>query len=276
MKTPILNALSPRSVLSIAVFVLAAGVFVAACTESAMVAPLDTTVEEDDAFGKAMELPASSEAEVFVIVEDPPKLIGGLTGLQKKIRYPSVECPDTIQGRIFLQFRVTADGAVDDVIVTRGFGDEYEACSREAVRAVQTLRFVPGVQAGKRVPVKMSLPVTFKSNNPEAVDPFDPGKIRRELENGTYEYTPQSWQTVSVGMVSGGILDRNGNQIANALVRLVEYPVSGIVRPNGQYFLRLPQGTWTVEIQTEGGTWQQTVTVQERRPIKLDLREPEK
>ncbi len=44
-------------------------------------------------------------------------------------------------------------------MVIRGIGG---GCDEEALRAVKEARFKPGRQRGKVVPVKMSLPITFK------------------------------------------------------------------------------------------------------------------
>ncbi len=99
------------------------------------------------------------EPEIFVIVEEPPQLIGGLAGLQAKIRYPEIAKKAGVEGRVFLQFVVDEQGNVSDAIVTRGIG---AGCDEEAIKAILQAKFTPGRQRGKAVKVKMSLPVTFK------------------------------------------------------------------------------------------------------------------
>lgn len=99
------------------------------------------------------------EPEIFVIVEQSPELIGGLAGLQKKIRYPEIAKKAGVEGRVYLQFVVDEQGNVHDPIVTRGIG---AGCDEEAVRAILGAKFKPGKQRGKAVKVKMSLPITFK------------------------------------------------------------------------------------------------------------------
>lgn len=100
-----------------------------------------------------------AEPEIFVIVEQMPDLIGGLGGLQKKLKYPEIAKKAGVEGRVFLQFVVDENGNVTDPIVTRGIG---AGCDEEAIRAVLTAKFTPGKQRGKAVRVKMSLPITFK------------------------------------------------------------------------------------------------------------------
>ena len=99
------------------------------------------------------------EPEIFVIVEQSPELIGGLPGLQKKIRYPEIAKKAGVEGRVYLQFVVDEQGNVHDPIVTRGIGG---GCDEEAIRAIREAKFKPGKQRGKAVKVKMSLPITFK------------------------------------------------------------------------------------------------------------------
>ena len=99
------------------------------------------------------------EPEIFVIVEQSPELIGGLPGLQKRIKYPEIAKKAGVEGRVYLQFVVDEQGNVHDPIVTRGIG---AGCDEEAIRAILDAKFKPGMQRGKAVKVKMSLPITFK------------------------------------------------------------------------------------------------------------------
>jgi protein TonB len=99
------------------------------------------------------------EQEIFMIVEDMPELIGGLAAIQSKIRYPEIAKKAGVEGRVFVQFVVGVNGEVLDPVVVRGIG---AGCDEEAIRAVSQAKFKPGRQRGKAVPVKMSLPITFK------------------------------------------------------------------------------------------------------------------
>jgi len=99
------------------------------------------------------------EPEIFVIVEQSPELIGGLPGLQKKIKYPEIAKKAGVEGRVFLQFVVDEQGNVHDPVVTRGIG---AGCDEEAIKAILQAKFKPGRQRNVAVKVKMSLPITFK------------------------------------------------------------------------------------------------------------------
>ena len=99
------------------------------------------------------------EPEIFVIVEEPPQLIGGIAGLQARIKYPEMAKKAGVEGRVFLQFIVDEKGNVTDAVVTRGIG---AGCDEEALRAIVLAKFTPGKQRGKAVKVKFSMSVVFK------------------------------------------------------------------------------------------------------------------
>lgn len=113
--------------------------------------PPPAPVEEEEA--------EEEEPEIFVIVEDMPELIGGLASIQSKIKYPEIAKKAGVEGRVIVQFVIDREGNVTDPQVVRGIGG---GCDEEAVRAVLQAKFKPGKQRGKPVPVRMSLPVTFK------------------------------------------------------------------------------------------------------------------
>ncbi len=99
------------------------------------------------------------EPEVFVVVEQMPEIIGGLGSIQQQIKYPEIARKAGVEGRVIVQFVVDEQGNVLDPTVVRGIG---AGCDEEALRVVRTAKFKPGMQRGKAVKVKMSLPITFK------------------------------------------------------------------------------------------------------------------
>ena len=124
---------------------------------------LDVSLELDQEIVNLPPPPSAEEEEeepeIFMIVEQMPELIGGLGSIQSKIKYPEIAKKAGVEGRVFVQFVVNTDGSVLDPVVVRGIG---AGCDEEAVRAVSQAKFKPGRQRGKPVPVKMSLPITFK------------------------------------------------------------------------------------------------------------------
>ena len=102
------------------------------------------------------------EEEIFVVVEQMPELKGGLAGLQKRVKYPELARRAGIEGRVIIQFVVNEQGQVTNPRVVRGIGG---GCDEEALRAVRTAKFSPGMQRGRPVRVQYSLPVVFKLAN---------------------------------------------------------------------------------------------------------------
>ena len=100
-----------------------------------------------------------AEPEIFVVVEQMPRLIGGLAGVQERIEYPEVARLAAIEGKVIVQFVVDEEGRVRDPVVLRGIGG---GCDEEAVRAVLQARFEPGRQRGKAVRVRYVVPIIFK------------------------------------------------------------------------------------------------------------------
>ncbi|MFN3597174.1 MAG: TonB family protein [Rubricoccaceae bacterium] len=95
---------------------------------------------------------------VFEVVEQAPRLIGGIEGLQASIRYPEEARAAGVQGTVFVQFVVDPTGTTTQVTVVRS---PNELLSAEAARAVSELRFEPGRHRGSPVPVRFTLPVRF-------------------------------------------------------------------------------------------------------------------
>jgi protein TonB len=101
----------------------------------------------------------SAEPEVFVVVERMPELIGGTNAVQQYIVYPEIARLAGIEGRVFVEFVIDEQGNVVNPRVVRGIGG---GCDEAALAAVKKIKFKPGMQRGKPVRVRYTLPVTFK------------------------------------------------------------------------------------------------------------------
>lgn len=98
------------------------------------------------------------EEDFFIAVEQMPELIGGMQGLQQKIHYPELAQRAHIEGRVYVQFIVTEKGEVEDPVVLRGIGG---GCDEEALRVIREAKFKPGMQRGRPVRVRYSIPLVF-------------------------------------------------------------------------------------------------------------------
>ena len=99
------------------------------------------------------------EEQVFVVVEKMPELRGGLSALMKHIKHPEIARKAGLEGRVYLQFIIDERGKVHNPIVVRGIGG---GCDEAAIDAIKKVSFSPGLQRGKPVKVKYSLPIMFK------------------------------------------------------------------------------------------------------------------
>jgi protein TonB len=102
------------------------------------------------------------EAEIFIVVEQMPEIIGGTERLYELLEYPDLAIKAGIEGLVVVQFVVERDGSVSDVAVMRSANDILD---RAAVEAVKQLKFTPGLQRDKPVRVRFALPVRFRFRN---------------------------------------------------------------------------------------------------------------
>jgi protein TonB len=125
---------------------------------------LDAELDLDDSF---MELPPppppandenNEEEEIFIVVEQMPELIGGLASLNKHITYPEMARRAQIEGRVIVEFIIDKEGNVNNPKIIRGIGG---GCDEVALSAVQKVKFKPGMQRGKPVLVRYSMPINF-------------------------------------------------------------------------------------------------------------------
>lgn len=107
---------------------------------------------------------SSSEQKVFDFAEQKPTYPGGRKALMNHIRsnieYPTEARKAGAQGQVVVQFVVDTDGNVGNIKVLKdvGYGTAEEA--RNLIRSLPK-KFKPGVQNGKKVPVRMTLPIDF-------------------------------------------------------------------------------------------------------------------
>ena len=103
------------------------------------------------------------DESVFEVVEQMPEFPGGYKALMKYIgqnmRYPEEAKKAGTQGRVVVQFLVNKNGAISDVSVLHSVDRLLDT---EAVRLVRSMpKWKPGMQKGKAVTVKYTIPMMF-------------------------------------------------------------------------------------------------------------------
>ncbi|MEM6843281.1 MAG: energy transducer TonB [Bacteroidota bacterium] len=125
-----------------------------------------TVIEEREFSLEAMEEPEEEKTdEIFVVVEQFPEPVGGMTAfyqyIQENMEYPSRARSMRVEGKVFVQFVVFPNGSIQDIEVIKGIG---AGCDEEALRVVKEspIEWIPGNQRGVPVKVRMVLPITFR------------------------------------------------------------------------------------------------------------------
>ncbi len=100
-------------------------------------------------------------------VDQPAAPVGGMAAfmqaLAANLAYPQEAQDAKLEGRVFVQFVVNKEGALQNAKVVRGFD---KACEDAALAALTSLeiQWTPAMKDGKKVNSQMILPVTFRLN----------------------------------------------------------------------------------------------------------------
>jgi TonB family protein len=103
------------------------------------------------------------EEEIFTVVEEPAMPIGGIASFYKylgeNMKYPAEARRFGVEGKVFVQFIIDRDGTIKDPKIIKGIGG---GCDEEVLRLIKAAsRWNPGVQKGKPVRQRYTLPVIF-------------------------------------------------------------------------------------------------------------------
>lgn len=103
-------------------------------------------------------------SKLFYVVEISPEPKGGLTAfkdyLEANLKYPHEAKTAGIEGKVFVQFWVNADGTLEKFTIAKGLREDMDA---EAIRLIKEgPPWKAGKQNGKLVKSSFVFPVTFK------------------------------------------------------------------------------------------------------------------
>lgn len=113
--------------------------------------------------GTAAPAPMPTDS-VYEVAEVMPEFPGGtkalLDSIAKNLKYPPKAINSRTEGRVILQFVIDKQGKVTDVQVMRGVTPELDQAAIDVVRSLPDWK--PGMQDGKPVNVKYTMPIVFK------------------------------------------------------------------------------------------------------------------
>ncbi|MDB8997728.1 M56 family metallopeptidase [Parabacteroides distasonis] len=176
--------------------------------------------------------------QVFTVVEKMPSFPGGDEELLKyiatNIKYPKESQDNGEQGRVICSFIVGRDGSVNNPEVLRGV---TPLLNEEAVRVINTMpRWNPGMQRGKAVAVKYTVPITFRLKSPveetkeetlTVVDvmPQYPGGDRELLKfiAQSIKYPTDAQEAGVQGrVICSFVVDKKGNIVEPKIIRGID------------------------------------------------------
>ena len=110
---------------------------------------------------------ASADGDVFNVVEHMPEFPGGMGEMMKylsmNVRYPEAAQKACTHGRVMVSFIVETDGTISNAHVQKGVSEELD---QEALRVIKNMpKWKPGMQSGKAVRVKYTIPISFRLNS---------------------------------------------------------------------------------------------------------------
>lgn len=119
---------------------------------------------ESTATGTGVSNQNGTSGEVLEVVEKPAEFPGGISAMQaymrKNMHYPVKAMENGIQGTVKVSFIVEKDGSLSNIQVVQSKGDLLDA---EALRVVKGMpKWTPGMQGGKPVRTKFTLPFPFR------------------------------------------------------------------------------------------------------------------
>ena len=106
---------------------------------------------------------AQKNQQVFDVVEQMPEYPGGMQALfeylGQNLKYPEDAKEQKVEGRVIAIFVVETDGSISNVEVVKPVFPSLDA---EAVRVLSGMpKWKPGMQSGKVVRVKYTVPINF-------------------------------------------------------------------------------------------------------------------
>lgn len=99
--------------------------------------------------------------QITVLASPENGMVSFYQHIGSNLIYPRQARRNGVEGQVFIQFKVLADGSISDEKVLKGIGS---GCDEEAMRAVRSFpkKWKPGLYRGRRAKMDYTLPIIFK------------------------------------------------------------------------------------------------------------------
>lgn len=105
-----------------------------------------------------------SSRNIYILVDSMPEYPGGIDSMKIFIR-ENLQWPNTgidFEGSVYVSFIVESDGSITNKKVIRGI---EQSVNEEALKVIDKMpKWKAGICKGERVPVKYTIPVTYRLN----------------------------------------------------------------------------------------------------------------
>lgn len=191
------------------------------------------TQQDKKSSTKVKPLPGNDskqDSTVMQVVEQMPEFPGGNPALMKylsqNMKYPAEAQAARKEGRIIISFVVKKDGSLDDIKVVRGVDP---ALDQEAIRVIAAMpKWTPGMQKGKPVNVKYTVPLMFKLPPEPTTPPAEEIKASELSQVVVVGYAPEEKeQTVEPALKVAEVMPKfpGGEEgLFRYLAKSIKYP----------------------------------------------------
>ena len=126
--------------------------------------------------------PKANANRAFDVVEQMPQFPGGhsklLEYITRNLKYPAEAEMNCTQGRVIATFVVEEDGSISNAKIVRSIDPLLDA---EALRIINTMpKWQPGMQNGKAVRVKYTIPISFNLPGTDSNATHNEGSIKSD------------------------------------------------------------------------------------------------
>lgn len=120
----------------------------------------ETEWNEDDVIKDQPPPPPEipEETVIFRWSEVMPEPVGGLATIQNKVKYTEIAKRIGLEGIVYIEALIDENGNVIDSKIIKKIGGGLD---QEALNAVASTKFHPGLQRGKPVKVRITIPIKF-------------------------------------------------------------------------------------------------------------------